>query len=600
MNSELIKKREELEKQLKEVKAERKILLDKVNNGGILTKKEGKKNQELAALIKELNGSLAIFKKLDLYISIQNNLERLNDDNTPNKECLKATILGNFKKINTEINQELKNSTSLSTNEIKNIQKTKTELENNITGLEEEFEIETKVALDTSELEKKIKNLKETLELVNNYIAKRIDIVTIENDLDLLINPNTNTEDKNGIIIKYNIIINDLIEELSKKIAETVELKDVDENETDLESNNDKKDIKRKTKEKLAKITKDGEYTSTIIGGISLGIIGSIILLVTLRSCSKDNTNKPVETTTATTETNITMPEPLEPELPYEIEFIYDNANKEVVNALVNKGYSEYSAILMDKNFSKETIEVLKKVPFIQDVENYANETNFNINYINDYENARIRFNLTADKTTDYVNRAHKIQNTNFYEDATINEIVEVVMAIDTQVFNNVADQAINNSMVEIYNKYLENSIMEEDINKLDAIKYFAQENTDLGKFLNEYSSLIQNILTTQNNKEENDIARNNMYEFLYVYANAFSGYYDQNNETIKINDNAVVKDAYDWYIAHQSFIAPGMSMFITQDNLEDYVCLQTTIKGVLNQEPFVSLCGESRTLGGE
>ena len=69
-------------------------------------------------------------------------------------------------------------------------------------------------------------------------------------------------------------------------------------------------------------------------------------------------------------------------------------------------------------------------------------------------------------------------------------------------------------------------------------------------------------------------------------------------------NENAIVTDTFDWNIAYNTFVKPLISMYITEENVEDYACLQ--INMLSNYEQWAQANGcyledeQSLTLGGE
>ena len=252
--------------------------------------------------------------------------------------------------------------------------------------------------------------------------------------------------------------------------------------------------LSKKTKEKLEQISQYLKEHKKGVAKITLSVIALVALTTSLKSCFKnDKNNNDLETTTKdkiTSELGLTIDSDLTTEEEVETKAI----NKETVKALNNKGYNEVAAMQMAENFNEETISSLLSEPYYSAAENYATEKDFILDYINDYENARNIYNLTSDKAVDYVNRSYKISETGFYEDATINEIVEIVMTIDNKELyttNNAnLAQSFNTSFNRVIDNYLFGTTTEEDLRKFDALEYFAAEGTDLDKFLTEFATL--------------------------------------------------------------------------------------------------------------
>ena len=415
--------------------------------------------------------------------------------------------------------------------------------------------------------------------------------VTIEED-------NLDNEVKEGeiIIFEEEEIIDDE-EEMGLVVSQTKAITIIDDKkELEVVS---KKELAERTKQELAK--KDNKLTAffkkhwkkltatvLIIGGICIAA----------KSCDA----KPIINPTNPTGPEGTTQGPTDNTTPTEpnIEDIYENANKTVMEQLVNKGYSGYAAMLMVTNFSEETINTLLTVPYIAEVENFADTKEFNINYINDYQTALETYGLSSNEAVDYVNRAYLINRTKFYQDATINEIVEVLNAVNNKelVMNDALNQSVNNGLTEIYNNYaFTEGKNYEDLNKIDALMYFAKEDTDLDNFLTEYSQLVEEILNAKGNAEETEVAQRNMYNFLSTFALGYAG----NTTNIEnMNENAIVTDTADWNMAYESFVKPLMSMYITENNLNEYIELQSYLANINENWKQTNTAEYTLSLGGK
>ena len=245
----------------------------------------------------------------------------------------------------------------------------------------------------------------------------------------------------------------------------------------------------------------------------------------------------------------------------------------------------EWAKTLMDMGFDELTAN------------RFAHAPGFNIDYLGNYLDAINNGIIEIDKAVDYVNRAYKIQETKFFNDASILDIVETIDGINRQKNKTIESASIISALTDIYNKYQYQSLTEEDINKIDALLYFAKDGSDLDNFLTEYASITKRILNAKNNKEESTTARNDMYNYLNVFVNTYAGYVAE-GEFTNPNPNAIVKDTTDWATAHASFVKPGMPIFITEENQKDYLCLQTTAEGCLKQWAQVNGCDHTLGLG--
>lgn len=594
-NEKISKYMKNLKNTLQELKEERQEILEKFSNGESLSRKDVKKNKELALQIKEIQDKLTKFNNLNLFDDMSFSLEVINDEDITYEEKLQEieTLIPQFESFNNSAQETLLNETELSEDDLQKLDEVVNEINEELNALNAELRLAKRKKLDTSDIEEDIKNNNHKINAINNYQTNLLDLNKIEQDLYDLANSD-DKEEKIMIMATYNSIINVEKENCINEIQEVIENEKIDEDVLDAEFvesedlDNNELSLKDRTKKNLEKISnflKANGKKITLIGGTA-ALCVTIALIA--RSCSKQIENSKNDDTTNK----------------FEIEQTYENVNKEVLEALVNKGYNEYAAMLMAENFDDATLKALQNIPYNPAVENYATEKEFNIDYLNDYENARNIYNITAEKTVDYVNRSKKIQETGFYEDAPINDIVGVTKSIDEQtLFTKEGDgleQTIYAAITNIYNTYaFTNESQENDIKKLEAFKYFAKDNSELDLFLTEYATLIQNVLNSKGNQEESTKAKQNVYNYLDTFANTFAGNkYDIGNS----NENAIITDTYDWNIAYHSFVEPPISMFITEKNANDFACLQ--INMLSNYQQWAQLNGcyleeESQTLGG-
>jgi len=311
--------------------------------------------------------------------------------------------------------------------------------------------------------------------------------------------------------------------------------------------------------------------------GIIAGVIALTGLIGALKGCSKDNKNenKVIETKvediyeeetletpfaiiTETHESELTpapqpeateVPQPETTEVPQDNEIIFFDAEDTTKTIEENRETINFDIKVEEEIINiPETDEIKEMYQFVQD-----------------------KYEVTESRAKDYVNRAYMIKQTKFYNEAELEDIVEVIAGINkkdlfksensnlAQSFNNSFNRIVDNYLIgtwdeESLNNYLENN--QTDIAKLDALKYFAKDNTDLDNFLTTYSQLIQNILTNPND----DIARDMLYKYLRIFATSLNGF--KNDKSVLtdnelFNDYAIVEDYYDWYIAYESFIKP-------------------------------------------
>lgn len=243
----------------------------------------------------------------------------------------------------------------------------------------------------------------------------------------------------------------------------------------------------------------------------------------------------------------------------------------------------------------------------IEDVVVESFETKYINAYKEDYEFTMAKYSIREDQAISLVNRAHKIQELNFFEDATIDQIVEVLFAIDSRDLflqdNANLAQLFNTSFNRVTDNYLFGKTTEDDFNKIEAIKYMAKEGTDMDKFLEQYSTLLKSILENP----ENDENRNKMLSHVEIFATSLNGFTNRDDlltSDTTFNENAQVNDYYNYFIAYNSFIAPLYPVMaptsVESADFQKYYDLQLTMLSAFEAPEFKDICGSSLKLGGE
>ena len=513
MESELLSKIQEyhnaLEAELMDLKEERQALINKVSYGERLSARDNQRNKELSNLINKVEAKLATFKDLEMYEKLENLFNSLTKKiSVDEKQEIKSEIITIYKNLNEELIDEIVFVTGLDKNCFSDLKSFEQELKSEIDGLKMSIDIINKRNKGTKELENELKEKEDLLKNIENHLNHYVDENILKDDLNRISRTKTTMTEKRAIINKYTSKFTDLIEENKTKIISYID----NNQELVVESN-----LKEETENTLATTNVELEKTlklRLLINSIFITAIIVTTIIVTKGCKFKRNTQ--------------TNDENLDSKITSE-DFIEDN---------------------------KQTIDD----GFVNVIDVYANVSDFNANYLNDYEFYRAKYNLTPSKAVDYVNRAYMIQANNFYEDAQIDDIIDVIMAIDNKNLftadNASLAQSINTTFNQVVDNYLFGTNTLEDINKINAIKYFANKDSDLGRFLDGFSSLTQDII----NNPEDVKAKDNMISYINIFATSVNGF--TNDETAltdnkEFNENAKVNDYFDWYMAYNSFVGP-------------------------------------------
>lgn len=498
-----------------------------------------------------------IIDQLSKFGDRANNLEDTKNDLL----SLEKLDLGNDSEITVTITNVSENLNAEQAEEFKNLKDKLGYTDNEILDVDE-FRIE---------LEKQNRDLNRKMHLLSGKEYKRAEeqLNKIES-LIIAVNEYSNSSERNATIIsalkdvkKFKTA--EKKKECLKKAINAMTEKYDDLEDQVLEDMESLPKIQKKIKVKEEKEEKDNWFkshwkglTATVVGvAVAAGLTATIIYLANkvekLSNDDQDNTPSTSDTTN---------PGEDKPSDSLTEEEKKENERQEKnIKALTEKGYNEAKAKLMAVNFDQATIDALIEA-YNPEVEKYANCKEFNISYLEDYDYVINTYSLTSLKTVDYVNRSYKIAETNFYEGASIDDIVKVVMSIDNKDLykyeNGALAQSFNTAFNPMVDRFLFGTVSDEDINKMDALQYFAKEGSDMDDFLKTYGTLAKNVLSNPQNKESKD----KLFNFISIFALSFGGYSNEDLEKVittdeKFNQDAMVIDYVDWFIAYNSFIAP-------------------------------------------
>lgn len=436
------------------------------------------------------------------------------------------------------------------------IAKTKDELEKELEKLNADLETLKKHGRVVIDLEIKIERIRVKLEKIEDYLGHNIDEKTIKAELNDFAKKTTSKEDKEKIANKYNALINDLEIELLNELEK-----------------------KKLTHINIAKNKKEFKERFAIwwdkYNKLVLGLIGTTVLIAAIATSCKNNQN-----------TNANKKPNNDSKNPTNNSTNENTYTIELRNTLISLGYNEYYAT------------------------QYAAIPEFDINDLEYYELTQQKYQITMETAVDYVNRAKEIQKTNFFEGALLEDIIDIVSAIDNkdlQTTNNAnLAQMFNTSFNVISNNVLFGATTEEDVNSLDVLNHLARKDSDMDQFLSGFRPLSQKILQNPNDLT----AKQDMYNYLNIFATSLNGFTNDSdalNNNNLVNEKAQVADYYDWYIIYNSFIAPMYPTFVPERTNEAneeveklinaYEELQVLLISGLQGPEFEILCGQSRNL---
>ena len=510
-------------------------LKERYSENGALSIIERNKLKKITARIEAIKDYFKKCEELIKYEQAKLVLKELTSKLTKEEKQAKIEELTNIlKNMNSSIKKEIAEKLGCEVKDL-DINKAKKNIEEDLMALETNKVVLEKRNENADHIEDEISDQKDLLDLIENYLNTNLDENQIRSDLKTLSNSKTKKEEKEAIFNKYQKIIEDLEKELASELSET-------ENK---EKN--KKVRKEEIKDLSNKLTNWFKEHKRRI----LAVTGSVILLISITMICKS----------------------------------CKNANTKTSNTVSEATMREWTKTLMEMGFDELTAT------------RFAHTPGFNLDYLGNYLDAINSGIIEIDKAVDYVNRAYKIQETKFFDDASILDIVEIIDGINRQENKKIESTSIIGTLTDIYNKYQYQTLTQEDVNKLDAFLYFAKDDSDLDKFLTEYASIAKQVLNAKNDKENSNKAKNDMYNYLNVFANTYAGYVVE-GEFTNPNINAIVKDTDDWAIAYASFVRPLISMNITPENAEAFGCLQINMLSNYEQWAQVNGCDHTLTLG--
>ena len=568
MNSELQEKMNKYIKELQDVYVklydEQKELKEKFDKEG-LSIKENNRYKKITKMLNKIDLTLA-FEIADTINSARDSLNNLTNTklSKDDKMIVKATIITDFTELDKIIKEKLE--TTIEESDI---------LDESFGELTTE-EKKTILKVEISKLEKKIKEAEEKNWLDEDYkydleqlkkiqllLNSQTDLNVLADDLEKAIKEKTKAA-KQAIVDKYIPVLENIktmtLEEIEKEIDEGTLLEDATKVL-------DGRSLLQKAKDKLSKKDEEEKKSHGKLKKVAIYVAGLIIIIVLAKSCSKglNNNNELVDNN---------------PGLEQDDDII---TNNELIQKLVN----EYG---IDKNIAIQ----------------YGNVEDFNIDYILDYESVRLKYNITPAEAVDYVNRSYQIQNVNFFDDATITQVVEIVKAIDNKEMftseNANLAQAFNTSFNRTVDNALFGTVTDEDKTKTEALYSIAKEGTDLDNFLSGYADRVKAIL--ENPSQEN---KAQMYNYVATFALSVNGFTNIDPDvevTEPYNEDAQVKDFYDWYMAYDSFIKPLFPIFVDETNFTKWEELQIIMESVFHSpevEAYMyEICGQGHVLGGK
>ncbi len=692
---------------------EKKELIEKVNSGEPLTKKESKRNKNLTSKIKLLQEIFTSVDKLIQTKEFETNFKILNSDATEEaKNYAENILVGIIKNISTSNIVGVENLAKMPENLDENLDDIKEKIEYDLKTLNEDLAYAKRRNKEESEIiaiETDIEERQNDLAKINKYLSKIPSDKDIRKDLNDYEVATKNTKSK--IKKKYIKLLNDyqerIIERIEKNKAqinaldksklnllkekfisnlkgfnivkpidneeelseddETIVTKNNENNAkkeekvVDNKQNSDKNDknnqensnktAKKSENNETSKKNSSNKQSILILGekdhtrmktegkiliadnnrndndediyfgyerydnfndffkkhwqkivGITAAAIGVVSIIIVgkqfIKDLKKDNSKDNLDTPTSSIETEIS------------------NSYDEKVLALMEKGYGEYEAGLMFENFDENLINRLLSMPYIEKVTNYVTTQDFNLDYLEDYENVRTVNNITSKQAVDYVNRSYKIQEANFYPEASIDDIAKIVMAFSNGMLYNedfsYVLNPIDSTINEITNNYRFGTVKEEDIKKIEALQYFAKEGTDLSNFLRRYSTLAADVLRNPFDGAKKD----KLYSFLTIYAtslnNGFINELDVRTDDEEFNNDAILNSNYDFQVAYDGFVQSTIPLLIPSINepgaYQNYIdTTGRTQKSIELQELLLTAvnnntinCEKGRTLGGE
>ena len=281
---------------------------------------------------------------------------------------------------------------------------------------------------------------------------------------------------------------------------------------------------------------------------IKRGIASTLLATMFLTGCGKSEEKQETDPVPTDTIANITLEEE-------NLESDTTSVNLDAMRKLVKVGYSEYSAMQIAKNFSAEAINDLLDLPYIAPVENYIYTNDFKYVYLQDYENARLTLNMTPEDVVFCVNNAHILKANYFFKDLDINQIADILRAIDNKDKEVDVADLIYGTVNQIVTNYLFGTVTEEDLKAINVLPYLARENSDIYNFNKQYSELLLKVMQDPTNEE----GFNKLHQYIRIFAENIFNAQHNNPEHLtddeEFNNNAIINTHYDWLFVKNGII---------------------------------------------
>ena len=195
--------------------------------------------------------------------------------------------------------------------------------------------------------------------------------------------------------------------------------------------------------------------------------------------------------------------------------------------------------------------------------ESLESYNNYNNSYRNEYTMVTNHYGVSNEYAIELVNRAYNIQDAGFYMDASIDDIVLLLIRVDNGELMVFDSQGINDNINEVTTAFITGTTNNDDIRAIKALPYFVSSNSTTRTWLIDYSNILVDILNNPNNSSY----KLNAINYLYSLADYIKGMYFGGRFVSQKEYTA----ATTFYMMYNSFVVPTEALLYDESVVNYY-----------------------------
>lgn len=451
-----------------------------------------------------------------------------------------------------------------------------------------------------SDLDNRISNLMTRMSSVTNneeytdeFNKLQKEYYELENEIRNFLQTILKNDEKELISVNNRIKLLKKDKKDSKNKAELVFLKD-----------------KKKSLKKEIRTISFYKNNNILMSRIIAGLIGTSILatsIIAFASCAKNAHNDKDELddviTTTTYDNDDIYTTSIETEIPLTTTTLFTTMPESTTvletTTIPTTTTSETTTILETTTISTTTTPETNKgtttaeeTEYFNDeeevekvLENLESYNNYNNTYRNEYTMITNHYGVSNEYAIELVNRAYNIQDAGFYIDASIDDIVLLLIRVDNGELMVFDSQGINDNINEVTTAFITGTTNNDDIRAIKALPYFVSSNSTTREWLIDYTNILVDILNNPNNSSY----KLNAINYLYSLADYIKGMYFGGRFVSQEEYTA----ATTFYTMYNSFVVSTEALLYDESVVNSYNEVLDTLDSLF-QDVYEIVCGNT------